>query len=618
MGNTLEQYRAAIGCFGRCGAGKSSLSNTPDFENGNDMYDDGVSLGNLNLNWVVKGPWKLHAITIICLYILLAAPLMSSMLLSRNPAEHQTETVSGNLGWAMVGLTQLSLPPQMMLSTMLPPSRIKIELLISGIESNPGPSAEESRDEIIAKQNKIIAELCVNAPTNEVRDCLRLYDAAKEYEIHRNKFLTKRKATLAATLTYLGAPPPDKYTVKQCIHELICTIGTYLPDICRMCDSEFTIKLGETPLMACEKCGQGIHTECLLKHLQLPTDDSSVSPTVAEIQKMINPTNLPGLRYLCGPCDEEQIPSEPATQSVDTGTTNKNKKDDKVEDNDDKEDDSEDDDDEAWPDDSLILSHIDVSTSPSIPPPKQSIIKEKSSKCKCHTVHWQQSHTVLSSGANSSAQINPPDRTEDRPICKFYKQNRCRHTNSKDCNYSHPRPCKKLMMHGINDKRGCTLGKDCSSFHPIMCRESISRGTCFREDCTKLHMRGTKRTPNLACKKSVMEGICLDEKCKLTHVEGTVRTVGQNANTTASIPSLKPNTFLEELNILKMEMLREMDRMITSRLGTPTVGLLNQNHSYADMTHQCQIVKPEIYQTVCRQPSQNPGSQHFLQTLQAH
>lgn len=510
------------------------------------------------------------------------------------------------------------------LATMLPATCVKQLLIRGGIEQNPGP--ETTTEEKIANQNKVIAELCVNAPSNEVRDCIRLYNPAKEYEHHNNKFKSQKKATLLAALEYLSTPLPEKSTIKDCSHELICTIGTYLPDTCRMCEMEYTTKLGEVPLITCAKCGQGIHKSCLLEHLQLSTEEEHTS---VEIFNIINPTNLPGLRYLCGACDEDLIPS---TQNLnkkekifeiasdrttpDTHLNGENTEDGTV-------------DDQSIQNirrESVSITRVDVGSSPHI--------RNYNERCNCHKRGILKGHPERQPDLSNGVTLNIPkynSLTEDTPICKFYRQNRCRHKNPKDCSYSHPRPCKKLLQHGTNPQKGCTLGKDCSSFHPIMCRESLSRGTCYKEECNKSHVKGTKRTPSRACKQSIKEGICLDENCKLTHVQGTIRTEIRTANQSPNItpnqtPSPKPtqtsnqlpnhSSFLEELNSLKLKMLQAMDRMITNRLGNQ---LTNANLPYSEIVKtQCQMEQPQPFTRTCSQTSMQPGSHHFHRTLPVH
>ncbi|KAG0730155.1 hypothetical protein GWK47_003321 [Chionoecetes opilio] len=81
-----------------------------------------------------------------------------------------------------------------------------------------------------------------------------------------------------------------------------------------------------------------------------------------------------------------------------------------------------------------------------------------------------------------------------KPICRFYRKGICKYgSGGKDCNFRHPKPCKKLINHGLESKHGCKLGKDCQDYHPFLCRNSMQKGECFIEKCKYTHIRGTRR-----------------------------------------------------------------------------------------------------------------------------
>ena len=91
-------------------------------------------------------------------------------------------------------------------------------------------------------------------------------------------------------------------------------------------------------------------------------------------------------------------------------------------------------------------------------------------------------------------QAAPQDQQEG-PICRYYRRGNCRHGPlGKDCKYRHPKPCRKLLNHGIKGENGCRLGGRCTMFHPRMCNNSIRKGECLVESCRYMHIKGTKRT----------------------------------------------------------------------------------------------------------------------------
>ena len=78
-----------------------------------------------------------------------------------------------------------------------------------------------------------------------------------------------------------------------------------------MCLNKFEIEQVVTSLLDCDRCGRGIHGDCLLKHIKHPAaDDNSLEVTKADIINQINPLLFPGWRYLCKACDTIVIPSK--------------------------------------------------------------------------------------------------------------------------------------------------------------------------------------------------------------------------------------------------------------------------------------------------------------------
>lgn len=81
------------------------------------------------------------------------------------------------------------------------------------------------------------------------------------------------------------------------------------------------------------------------------------------------------------------------------------------------------------------------------------------------------------------------------PVCKHYRNRVCKYGPSgKGCSFSHPRPCRKLLNHGVRGEFGCQLGNKCTMFHPRMCRDSIRKQECLMKSCKYLHVKGTRRT----------------------------------------------------------------------------------------------------------------------------
>ena len=87
------------------------------------------------------------------------------------------------------------------------------------------------------------------------------------------------------------------------------------------------------------------------------------------------------------------------------------------------------------------------------------------------------------------------------PICSLYKKNSCPHglrgtkvINGVKCKYLHPKACTKYCAYGSIGNRGCKDGRQCKFYHPILCRFALKKKLCIKEDCTFVHVRGTKRS----------------------------------------------------------------------------------------------------------------------------
>lgn len=105
------------------------------------------------------------------------------------------------------------------------------------------------------------------------------------------------------------------------------------------------------------------------------------------------------------------------------------------------------------------------------------------------TTTYNSSSTVPDNTGNTqTGQYESPVETR---ICRYYKRGFCNH--GQECRFKHPKPCNRLMNHGIKGKNGCKLGRSCGMFHPTICRNSLRKHMCLVESCRYMHVRGTKR-----------------------------------------------------------------------------------------------------------------------------
>ena len=154
----------------------------------------------------------------------------------------------------------------------------------------------------------IIASLCVGAPSDVIRNCIRKYDPAKSTSQIEKDMKKDKKEILVDTLQYLGVTGMNQYRHDALPHELVCRIQNLLPDNCNLCNQSYCVKLGERPILSCVRCGQGCHTSCVLQITGKSNDDFTESNNYG--LSVINPFATLGLFYLCGYCQGEVIPNK--------------------------------------------------------------------------------------------------------------------------------------------------------------------------------------------------------------------------------------------------------------------------------------------------------------------
>ena len=152
---------------------------------------------------------------------------------------------------------------------------------------------------------KIIAELIVNAPSQDVCDILRSYSTSNSYTKQLTIFNSNRckKSDLIATLHYLGERNVAwKDELKNnCASQLIYRIQGLLPEECGVCKETYVVKIDDPRLLSCSNCGHEVHHKCygpLFKK-----NDKGLS--VVEAIKMV-----PGFHHLCPSCESDLLPDE--------------------------------------------------------------------------------------------------------------------------------------------------------------------------------------------------------------------------------------------------------------------------------------------------------------------
>ena len=106
-------------------------------------------------------------------------------------------------------------------------------------------------------------------------------------------------------------------------------------------------------------------------------------------------------------------------------------------------------------------------------------------------------------------EIRGQSRSRER-VCSKYKSGKCPHglrgnkvINGKTCELDHPKRCIKYCKFGSKHKHGCNKGNSCTYYHPTICKFSLQSRLCINEQCTFVHLKGTKRKEPSAPPESI-------------------------------------------------------------------------------------------------------------------
>ena len=552
MGISLEQYRSSVGSFNRIRTKQTGFKNTQGSESRNQSsYDQNPAFNQKTFPsksqtyGLTMGPWKISKMIIFSLIIILSlpVPIFSSSVLSNSvpsnsalalplhqpngiifdstsPFEHALPELEENhddlsqvidlmIVWPPInepGMPCLvfhsscvcTLYPTLFASeTALPFQCQQLLLIISGIESNPGPMSSED----------ILADLCTNAPTTEIRDCLRTYilNSTSTDALHKHIVSKNNRSAIENTVRHLCNPmrgqfydlKTEDYTVRGLAFLLIYRIENLLPETCQHCKEEYCVNTTDIPLLSCSVCGQGAHTPCVFRTLLVEEKDRGGFTPEMALQK-INPLMLPELKYLCKDCTEEYLPdkndglkkcaAERRQNSEQTNGTGSDTED--VPDGDAR----------GEPQHDGASYQQDGSNTASggglfgtngtqthEPPTRTPADDDTQAEADNPRPRNGNLHPRIDNHLNNNN--HPPDN-----ICPFYTKGTCRYgISGRQCPKNHPKACQKLLQNGTRYPNGCSLGSSCDKFHPLMCISSLRTRTCYNMDCKRAHVKGTKR-----------------------------------------------------------------------------------------------------------------------------
>ena len=535
MGISLEQYRSAIGCWNnnkaRVQHPEAPIISLDDSDDTSRHHSD-----------YAGGPWKLHALALLL--------IVTTCILCQGPPNLQrpiSSSRNGVIPSAACFSYQVPTTGNSDQQSLIPSACIRMLLMIGGIEPNPGPDTNEQ----IAEMDQILADLSSNAPSNDIRNAIRAYDPRLDLKALETAIRRRNRDNLVDTMEYLEVENPSEYSKEGLVTAVICRIQNLLPDKCNLCNEQYCVKLSDTPLLSCYKCGQGTHDSCILDFLNVKDEERS-SFTSDDARNKIDPTKLSGLTFLCRTCTEAYIPSE------NVGKLNKKKKTKPVE---------------------IVASHDTTSPQDSSNnggnPEGNGIARKHTQDTGTNTNltppgdQEKENHPAASS--DDPSKDTSPASTE---VCPHYRKGTCRHgVAGRQCSKLHPKACKKLLAHGNRAPKGCTAGNQCEKYHPVMCQSSLRKRECFNADCKAVHIPGTKR---VRPEKERNESRSKEARQSLgnTNVNRDKQndTRDNRNGDKQNVPNgNQQDYFLDALHAMRKELMQEMES-IRSMVRTPTAG----------------------------------------------
>lgn len=416
---------------------------------------------------------------------------------------------------------------------------------------------DKERENILMEKSveveDLIAELCLGAPSEAVKFCLRNYNYSNSLTQIEKDFDREKAQTLRDTAQYLKIPNYELKTKKPLAHLIICRIQNLLPENCSLCDERYRIKLDETPLLECAICGQGVHKQCWSELARAMRDANDPIKLDADSFKAIyNPLNLPGLYFICKVCEDSTIPNDANGNSKRKakGASQKGKQSNQIEvetisespgNKDGEENDNQIPEIEITDEEQSIQGNSDNLEKESETAnleDQDGSVRNAEHEAKVDTEHDTQA---------DATKISCEGSKKSPATCHFFKKGNCKHgLKGKDCNFTHPKVCMKYTQHGSRQPRGCNLGKACNDYHPKMCISSLRKGECFSQDCRFSHVKGTKRLPPVI---------------KSNHDQQVTKSLTQPGGGDTKGDT---GSFLEVIRLMKTEIMQTLEQRLSS------------------------------------------------------
>ena len=351
------------------------------------------------------------------------------------------------------------------------------------------PPPDQLLNADIETWQRVIAELALDAPNLQIKNCIKTYDPEKSTKENCKVLSNKlNKPVITETLEFLSRQAVKKENKDDLVQKLCLEIKNFFPDICQICNVSYTFKFQDQAFMHCSMCGQEVHKSCYLKLLKKMN-------LINENEKVKILFNIPGVFFLCPNCQGKTILFPPKTENH-------------VEnDDDDGEEEIETEDINSCPDNTMT-NQSPRRTLPLTPniilDDKQNFVGRTEFMKRKFQKDNENKSTITSVNTTNKSSTKEKQRGEEevsddtkdlskKEICNFYKRGKCKHgLKGRNCKYYHPKACQKLMKFGNKGPNGCKMGIKCPDFHPRMCSSSIKQGKCFKPSCSFCTHQGYK------------------------------------------------------------------------------------------------------------------------------
>ena len=294
---------------------------------------------------------------------------------------------------------------------------------------------DDSRE---TKCKEIIGRLLMkcNDTQRKVISAFNHSEAMEKNEKHMGKL---QVPMLEDTAEYLNIRIEDAnsrklYTKPFLVKKIIKKLYSLLPSVCPYCSETYSIDLKDKPLFLCHVCEQGAHNCKTLEDF-----NSSLPKPIPK-----------GFVWICPVCRGDSTTSEESCSE-----------------------------------------QPDCTAAMKAKPQDCSSDQHKSLNCKQNGIEIAQYQLPTKNGT--------PIGTKPSIICAKYRKGVCPHglrgnkvIEGKKCSFEHPRACRKYSSFGSKGPNGCKR-ESCRYYHPVLCRYSFKDRLCVNQNCTFVHLKGTKR-----------------------------------------------------------------------------------------------------------------------------